>query len=160
MRPALRQLKDLLASMRFAIALLSVISIAAVIGTVVRQREPLPNYVNQFGPFWAELFGALDLYTVYSAAWFLLILAFLVLSTSLCIARQAPKIARDWRDAKLSIRAQSLRAHPHHAEAELKVDAAAAPALALQRLQAAGWQARIDARPEGTLLAARKGKVN
>jgi hypothetical protein len=78
MRPALRQLKDLLASMRFAIALLSVISIAAVIGTVVRQREPLPNYVNQFGPFWAELFGALDLYTVYSAAWFLLILAFLV----------------------------------------------------------------------------------
>jgi cytochrome c biogenesis protein len=160
MRPALRQLKDLLASMRFAIALLSVISIAAVIGTVVRQREPLPNYVNQFGPFWAELFGALDLYTVYSAAWFLLILAFLVLSTSLCIARQAPKIARDWRDAKLSIRAQSLRAHPHHAEAALKVDAAAAPALALQRLQAAGWQARIDARPEGTLLAARKGKVN
>jgi hypothetical protein len=33
------------------------------------------NYVNQFGPFWAELFMAVKLNAVYSAWWFLLILA-------------------------------------------------------------------------------------
>ncbi|MFN7197647.1 MAG: cytochrome c biogenesis protein ResB, partial [Hylemonella sp.] len=74
---------ELLSSMRFAIALLTVICIASVIGTVLKQHEPLNNYINQFGPFWAEVFGALGLYAVYSAWWFLLILAFLVLSTSL-----------------------------------------------------------------------------
>ncbi|MFM7027025.1 MAG: cytochrome c biogenesis protein ResB, partial [Limnohabitans sp.] len=87
-----RAWQELLASMRFAIALLTVICIASVIGTVLKQHEPLPNYVNQFGPFWAEVFNALSLYSVYSAWWFLLILAFLVTSTSLCIARNTPKI--------------------------------------------------------------------
>ncbi len=81
--------------MRFAIALLTIICIASVIGTVVQQHQPPVNYVNQFGPFWAEVFGRLGLYAVYSAGWFLLILAFLVISTSLCIARNTPKILAD-----------------------------------------------------------------
>ena len=84
---ALRAAVELLSSMRFAIALLTVICIASVIGTVFKQQEPVNNYVNQFGPFWAELFLALKLNAVYSAWWFLLILAFLVVSTSLCIAQ-------------------------------------------------------------------------
>ncbi len=73
---ALRAATELLSSMRFAIALLTVICIASVIGTVMKQHEPAANYVNQFGPFWAELFLALKLNAVYSAWWFLLILAF------------------------------------------------------------------------------------
>ena len=40
--------------MRFSISLLTTICIASVVGTVVRQHEPFNNYVNQFGPFWAE----------------------------------------------------------------------------------------------------------
>jgi cytochrome c biogenesis protein len=50
---------ELLSSMRFAISLLTVICIASVIGTVLKQHEPaVNNYINQFGPFWAELFLA------------------------------------------------------------------------------------------------------
>ena len=86
---AWRRSVELLSSMRFAIALLTVICIASVIGTVIKQHEPAVNYTNQFGPFWAELFLAVKLNAVYSAWWFLLILAFLVISTSLCIARSA-----------------------------------------------------------------------
>ena len=41
---------ELLSSMRFAISLLTVICIASVIGTVLKQHEPITNYVNQFGP--------------------------------------------------------------------------------------------------------------
>src|SRR5574337_143846 len=88
---ATRSMTELLASMRFAIALLTVICIASVIGTVLKQHEPVTNYINQFGPFWADLFLKLKLNAVYSAWWFLLILAFLVTSTSLCIARNTPK---------------------------------------------------------------------
>src|SRR5689334_16305336 len=89
---AWRDAVELVSSMRFSISLLTTICIASVVGTVVRQHEPYNNYVNQFGPFWADVFGATGLYTVYSTWWFLLILGFLVVSTSLCIVRNAPKV--------------------------------------------------------------------
>ena len=106
----LRDFVELISSMRFAISLLTVICIAAVIGTVVQQHQPFNNYVNQFGPFWAEVFNTAGLFTVYSAWWFLLILAFLVTSTSLCIARNTPKIVTDLRNYKLHLREQALQA--------------------------------------------------
>ena len=155
-----RELLELLASMRFAIALLSLICIASVIGTVLRQREALNNYINEFGPFWSELFGRLDLFTVYSAPWFLLILGFLVLSTSLCIARQTPKILHDWKDAKLRVRAESLKAYHHQAQADWAQDGAATRSALAARLAPLGWQVKEDARDSGLLLAARKGRVH
>src|SRR5579872_4023295 len=106
--PVVRAAVELLSSMRFSISLLTIICIASVIGTVLKQHEPIGNYVNQFGPFWAEVFAAVDLYSVYSAWWFLLILAFLVTSTSLCIARNTPKILADLKVYKEDIREQSL----------------------------------------------------
>ena len=60
----LRSAVELLSSMRFAISLLVVLAIASIIGTVLTQGDPYPNYVNQFGPFWADIFRALGLYTV------------------------------------------------------------------------------------------------
>ena len=51
--PAGRDALELLSSMRFAISLLTLICIASIVGTVVKQAEPANNYVNQFGPFWA-----------------------------------------------------------------------------------------------------------
>ncbi len=160
-RPSIaRELLDLLASMRFAIALLSVICIASVIGTVVKQREPMGNYVNQFGPFWAELFGRLDLYTVYGAPWFLVILAFLVVSTSLCIARNAPKIVTDLRSYKEGVREQSLQAHHHKAIAELPSSPQMALAEIGKVLTALGWKARVQQREHGIMIAARRGAAN
>jgi cytochrome c biogenesis protein len=155
-----RELLDLLASMRFAITLLSVICIASVIGTVLRQSEPMGNYVNQFGPFWAEVFGRLGLYTVYSAAWFLVILAFLVLSTSLCIARNAPKILVDLKSYKEGVREQSLQAHHHKAIGELSSNPSMALAEIGNTLSALGWKARVQRRDNGIMIAARRGAAN
>ena len=110
---------ELLSSMRFAISLLCMIAITSIVGTFLKQNEPLNNYVNQFGPFWFEVFQHLGLYSLYSAWWFLLIMAFLVLSTSLCLWRNAPKMLRDvasWRD---NVREQSLRNFHHRGECGL-----------------------------------------
>lgn len=161
-----RELSELLASMRFAIALLTVICIASVIGTVVLQREPLTNYVNQFGPFWARFFGLADLYTVYSAGWFLLILAFLVVSTSLCIARNAPKILTDLREAKEGLRLAALKAFPHRLEGTLEGTPAERLPEVEALLRARGWRLKLDRRPaqaghaEGVMVAARQGAAN
>jgi len=156
-----RDALELLSSMRFAISLLTLICIASVVGTVVKQAEPANNYINQFGPFWAEVFGAVNLYTVYSAPWFLLILAFLVVSTSLCIARNTPKILADLKSMKEHVREQALAAFHHKASG---VRAAETPDAALARvsglLVAAGWKAKAEVRPHGTMVAARKGAAN
>lgn len=161
-----REAVELLSSMRFAISLLTVICIASVIGTVVKQNEPLNNYVNQFGPFWADVFSQVNLYTVYSAPWFLLILAFLVLSTSLCIARNLPKIAADWRQYKEGIREQSLQAFAHKGQATVAEPREAAVARVGELLVARGWRAKVqtrdsaDGRGNGVMIAARKGRTN
>ena len=157
----LRSGVELLSSMRFAISLLSVICIASVIGTVLQQQQPYGNYVNQFGPFWAEVFDAASLYRVYSAWWFLLILAFLVTSTSLCIARSAPRILADLRVYKEDMRVQGLRAFAHRAEGSL----AGTPEAAAQRLggalAGAGWKVRLQERPgAGWMIAAKAGRAN
>jgi len=160
-RPSVaRELLELLASMRFAIALLSVICIASVIGTVLRQSEPMGNYVNQFGPFWADVFGSFGLYTVYSAPWFLVILAFLVVSTSLCIARNAPKILVDLKSYKEGVREQSLQAHHHKAIGELPSNPQMALAEIGKVLTALGWKARVQQREHGIMVAARRGAAN
>ncbi len=157
---ALRAAVELLSSMRFSISLLSVICIASVIGTVLKQAEPLGNYVNQFGPFWADVFFAVSLPTVYSAWWFLLILAFLVLSTSLCIARNTPKILADFKVYKEGMREQSLKAFGHNAQADLREDAQAAAQRVGGTLAASGWKVKLQTRDNGMMIAAKAGAVN
>jgi len=158
------ELVELLSSMRFAISLLTVICIASVIGTVVKQHEPLNNYVNQFGPFWAEVFGGARLYTVYSAWWFLLILAFLVVSTSLCIARNTPKILVDFKAFKENIREQSLKAFPHRADSALAETPESAAHRIGQTLLGSGWRVKLQSRDsadgKGWMVAAKIGSAN
>lgn len=156
----IREAVELLSSMRFSISLLTLICVAAVIGTVVKQNEPATNYVNQFGPFWADVFGAVNLYTVYSAPWFLLILGFLVVSTSLCIARNAPKIVADWRHFREGLREQSLQAFHHRGQAVLDENRAAALQRISTLLASHGWAAKSQQREHGVMLAARKGRAN
>ncbi len=161
---AARVAVELLSSMRFAISLLTIICIASIIGTVLQQHQPANNYVNQFGPFWAELFGAIDLYSVYSAWWFLLILFFLVVSTSLCVARNTPKILSDLRNTRENIREQSLKAFGQHAEAELPDAPEAAAQRIGQALAGAGWRVKLQRRDgaagAGWMVAAKAGSAN
>jgi len=156
----LRDTVELLSSMRFAIALLTVIAIASVIGTVLKQNEPYPNYVNQFGPFWADLFHTLSLQKVYSSWWFLLILGFLVISTSLCIARNAPKMVADMRSWKDHVRERSLRAFHHRGEFETGRARADAVAHLQALLHNRGYRIRPVAHEGATLLAAKSGAAN
>ncbi len=156
----LRASVELLSSMRFSISLLTVICIASVIGTVLKQQEPLGNYVNQFGPFWAQVFSLASLNTVYSAWWFLLILAFLVVSTSLCIARNTPKILADFSQLKEDVREQSLKAFGHRAQAALAESPEAAARRIGQTLVQSGWKVKLQQRSAGWMVAAKKGSAN
>ena len=155
---ALRAAVELFSSMRFAIALLTIICIASIIGTVLKQHEPLVNYVNQFGPFWAQVFRAARLDSIYSAWWFLLILLFLVVSTSLCVARNTPRILADFKIYKEDIRAESLKAFGQRAEALLGETPDEAANRIGQLLSGGGWKVKLQHREgAGWMVAARAG---
>jgi cytochrome c biogenesis protein len=159
-RGALAEAVELVSSMRFAISLLAMIAIAAMIGTVMKQNEALPNYVNQFGPFWYEVFNKLGLYAVYSAWWFLLMLAFLITSTALCITRNGPKMIKDMRSWRENVREVSLRNFHHKTEWNSSLPRADLARQSAARLRDAGYAVKIVDKGNGTLVAARKGAAN
>jgi len=156
-RSTSRALYELLSSMRFAISLLTILGIASIIGTVLKQNEPYNNYLNQFGPFWFPVFEKLELYTVYNSVWFLTILGFLVLSTSTCIVRQTRPMLRDMRSFRESARESSLAQFQHHARIGTRLDADAARQATEGYLARAGFKVRANPREDGLLLAAKQG---
>lgn len=158
-RGTARALFELLSSMRFAIALLTILSIASVIGTVVKQNDPLNAYLNQFGPFWFPVFEKLGLYSVYNAGWFIVILAFLVLSTSLCIVRQTAPMLREIRSFREHAREASLRQFAHRASLSATLDLPEAQTRIEEYLRQHRFNSRSNARSDGALIAAKQGSI-
>ncbi|QLG88897.1 cytochrome c biogenesis protein ResB [Chitinibacter bivalviorum] len=148
-----RALFDLLSSMRFAISLLTILAIASIIGTVLKQNEPYVNYRVEFGDFWFSIFEPIGLFDVYHSAWFLVILAFLVLSTSLCIWRHFPGILRDIKGYREKASVNSLRLMGHHAESVTPIE----QGMVEQHLKQHGYRYKIRPDGEATLIAAKKG---
>jgi cytochrome c biogenesis protein len=159
-RRMLAEAVELISSMRFSISLLTLISVASIIGTVLKQNEPMTNYVNQFGPFWFDVFNKFSLYAVYSAWWFLLIMGFLVLSTSLCISRNAPKMLKDMRSWRENVREQSLRNFHHKVEWQSPLGRAQLAQQTVARLADAGYKSKIVEKDQATLVAAKQGAAN
>ncbi len=151
---------ELIGSMRFAVSLLTIICFASVVGTVLQQNQPLNNYVDQFGPFWADLFNHLHLYNVYNAWWFLLIMTFLVISTSLCVLRNAPPMMRDAMSFRDHVREGSWRSFPHRAEAHAGMPADAAAERLTRWLTRRGFRVRTRRNGDSVLVAAKAGTGN
>ncbi|WP_213781504.1 cytochrome c biogenesis protein ResB [Caballeronia sp. dw_276] len=160
-RSSVRYAIETISSMRFAIALLVILAIASIIGTVLTQEDPYPNYVNQFGPFWADIFRGLSLYNVYSAWWFMLILIFLVISVSLCVIRNGPKMIADMKSWKDRVREGSLRAFHHKGEYPPVTGSRAETAAKLQRLSGKmGYKFKtLETESGATLIAAKRGAM-
>ncbi|HDR9151003.1 TPA: cytochrome c biogenesis protein ResB [Burkholderia vietnamiensis] len=156
---ASRRAIELISSMRFAIALLVVLSIASIIGTVLTQDDPYPNYVNQFGSFWADIFRSLGLYNVYSAWWFMLILIFLVASISLCVIRNAPKMLADAKSWKDKVREGSLRAFHHKAEYTVAGTRASVAATLAAFVAKGGYKHVVRETDGATLISAKRGAL-
>lgn len=111
---------EFLGSMNLAITLLVVVAVASVIGTVLQQNQPYPDYILKFGPMWFAVFKSLGLYDVYGSGWFVGILGFLILSTSVCVYRHTPLMWREMRQFRTTVRLESLRGFHQQAEWQLE----------------------------------------
>lgn len=148
---------EFLGSMNLAITLLVAIAIAAIIGTVLQQNEPYNNYIIKFGPYWFEVFKSLGLFDIYAAPWFLALLGFLLVSTSVCVYRNTPSIIKDMRHFRLGVQEKSLRAF-HHRDEWRSSDSAETVADTLgKRLQQHGYQVRHKQHEGYRMVAAMRG---
>ena len=144
-------------SMRFAVALLSLLGIASVIGTVLQQNQLQTDYLVKFGPFWTRIFDFLGLYDVYASAWFVVIMMFLVVSTSLCLIRNVPPFWREMKSFREKIKEKSLAAMRHSSLLDVNI----APDVAKRYLEVQGFQGKTINREDGSvLIAAKKGTMN
>lgn len=151
---------ELLGSMRFAVSLLVFVCVASLIGTVLTQNQDANVYIDQFGPFWFSVFDKFSIWHIYNSWWFLVIMTFLVVSTTICLIRNTPKMLRDARSFREYIRVSSLRAFHHRVECE----SAAAPADNLSWVQAwlrqHGYRYKLREDGDSVVVAAKKGSAN
>ena len=159
-----REAIELLSSMRFAISALSVLCIASAIGTIVPQASPDINYVNQFGAFWAEVFAAFDVFRVYNAPWFLVFMALMLISTTLCLIRNTPKMLREARAWPLHVRDRAFVAFRHRHENAVTNESQAVLSVqqATDWLKSHGYAIKNPVSNDASLpvLVAKKGAYN
>lgn len=153
-------LLEFLGSMNLAITVLVTIAIASVIGTVLQQNKPYEDYIIKFGPFWHDTFKTIGLYDVYSVWWFLLLLGFLLLSTSVCVYRNGPTMLREMKQFRLNAARNSLKAFHHQTSWQLTQSEDESIRLITSQLENEGFKVRRKQHDDHVLLAAMKGGVN
>lgn len=154
-------LLEFLGSMNLAITLLVVVAVASIIGTVLQQNQPYSNYVLKLGSFWFEVFRGLGLYDVYGAVWFIGILAFLILSTSVCVYRKAPLVLREMNRFRTQVQLHSLRGFHQRAEWRLPDrDPEAAQEVVTGILRARRYRWRVEDRGDHRIVAAMRGRFS
>ena len=142
--------------MRFAVSVLTILGIASIIGTVLKQNEPYVNYLIQFGQFWFDFFEFIGLYDIYHNVWFLIILVFLVCSTSLCIYRNAPSMLRELSAFKENVTERSLKSFTHQREYHFEDEELSVKDTLISFLNNRSFRYRIKEQSDGSILIAAK----
>ena len=139
MRTKLKQAVYVLSRMSTAVFMLAVLALASVAGTVFLQNQPVEDYRNTFGNFWAEVFMQMGLHQVYIAPWYLLILLVVLVSVMACIITNGPRFIKLWRKPKRVASAAMLRQWP------VQQTLTKTQAIALQKkLLAHGFRCKLD----------------
>lgn len=155
-----QRLFQFLGSMDLAITLLLALAIASIIGTVLQQNQPYTDYVIKFGPFWFDVFESAGLYDVYSALWFLAILTLLVISTSVCVIRNAPSMLKDMRNLRTNVQLKSLRAMHHQKQWRLDTKVEKSADALESELSALGFRVKQTPKEDEILVSAMRGGMN
>ena len=146
--------------MNLAITLFVALALASVIGTILKQNEPYQNYIVKFGPFWHGVFERLGLYDIYSSGWFILILAFLVTTTSICLYRNTPRILASLKQYREDMQETQLLNLAHHTRLRAGITYEEAVTRLSACFKRLGFRTRIKRQEGSATLAAMKGAGN
>jgi len=111
-------------SLKLVIALLLILSVLSVIGTVIEQNKPIQQYYRLFKPETVDLFVKLGLLDMYHSWWFTACLALLALNIIACTMERYPLIMRGMKkqdavlDEKTEAGLTNAATLKYHLEAE------------------------------------------
>lgn len=87
-------LYKLFASVQLTVVLLLALALTSIIGTLIPQNQSPQEYLRAFGQFRYTLFSVLDLFDMYHAWWFQLLLILLTANIIVCSLDRLPRF---WR---------------------------------------------------------------
>ncbi|BBP44667.1 cytochrome c biogenesis protein [Thiosulfatimonas sediminis] len=155
------QFMNFLGSMNLAVTLLVMLSIASVIGTVLQQNQSFQDYILKFGPFWTEVFNSLGLFQVYGAAWFILVLVFLLISTSVCVSRNGPGFLKDMKQFSEKLSQTAIKHQTNNKQFTTEISLDDQQKVAQIVLEKQGYKTKIHQREDGSVtVAGLKGRWN
>lgn len=85
-------------SVQTTVVLLFLLAAASIIGTVVPQQESIEELAGRVSPFVLKLIVILDLNTMFSSWWYLLLLALMAANLMGCLFQRVPGLLEDWRN--------------------------------------------------------------
>jgi cytochrome c biogenesis protein len=96
-------------SIRLTIALLTVIALASLFGTVIPQQEAAGPFVSRLSPVAASVFQKLQLFDIYRSIWFMALLVLLSINLIVCSINRLPVSWRLFRKQSAPDEAQVFR---------------------------------------------------
>lgn len=72
------------ASLKLTVIILLTLAVLAGVGTFLPQNQSPADYFRAFGPFWYQILATLDLFDLYHAWWFRLLVMMLVVNIIIC----------------------------------------------------------------------------
>ena len=88
---------NLFKSVKLTIFILIVLAIASIVGTLIPQQEEAMRFARELSPGMLRLFQTLNLFDIYHALWFRLIIAALALNLIVCSIDRFPAV---WKRLK------------------------------------------------------------
>jgi len=103
----MKSLLKFFCSVKLAIFLLIIITLASMLGTFIPQHRSLDEYVARYGQF-GDLFNRLQITKLYQSLWFLALLCFFALNIIVCtLTRLSPKLRKAFHP-KLEIETKEI----------------------------------------------------
>ncbi len=150
----------LIGSMNFAISLFILICLISIIGTLIEQNHAVDFYIDRIGFFWFDIFKKLGIYSIFSSSYFLFTIIVLILSVSICLIRNSPRILRDVYSFNMHVKPINFHAFPHLIETRSRCELGLLNIKLKDFLKNLGFSFRERETNEGLLFVAKKGHLN
>ncbi len=144
-------------SVKLAVALLIILAIVSIAGTVIQQGLPTEQYLKEYSQVTVNVLEALGMFDMYHTWWFVLLLFFLTANLTVCTLERLPKTLQIIKAPLKPLEDEMLKALPFKREITFKGGMDKAEARASKVLTSRRYRFRVSGGPGVQHLFTQKG---
>lgn len=145
------------ASVKLALFTFFVLAITSIVGTIIPQKSPAEQYIQQYGESTARLFDLLNITDMYHSVWFLGLLTVFSINLIVCSWERLPNVWRLVVMDNLATDPARLQKMASRSEFPVVGDLASVASKTEQLMDEAGWKVRKSENESSTLFFSQKG---